>query len=94
MATTAVGQNDPFRGASDRLNDPPRNGEAVDISALDYYPPSVTKRLYVGVAGDVTVMLPGGQILLFKGLPVGMHSIQAKAIMKTGTAATNMLALY
>src|SRR5882724_7724927 len=54
-----------------------------------------TKRLYVGVAGDVKVdMVTTGTAIVFKALPIGFHNIQAKSIYSTGTAATNMVALY
>lgn len=49
--------------------------------------------LYVGVAGDVTAIV-GGQAILFKALPVGIHRIACSRVNLTATTATNMVALY
>ena len=54
----------------------------------------MSRALYIGVAGDVTVILKSGASLLFKALPVGLYPIRAKRVAATGTAATNILALY
>ena len=54
----------------------------------------VTRGLYVGVAGDVTVKMNGATVL-FKAAPVGiLHGIQVTRIMATGTTATNIVALF
>lgn len=54
-----------------------------------------TKRIYVGVAGDVKVdMVYTGSAIVFKALPVGFHGIAAKRLYSTGTTATNILGLY
>ena len=53
------------------------------------------RALYVGVAGNVTVILSDmASGVLFSNLPVGIHPIQVKRVLSTGTAATNMVALY
>lgn len=53
----------------------------------------VSRAIYVGVAGDVTLVTRDGQTVTFKALPVGTHRIRASRINSTGTAATDMLAL-
>lgn len=56
--------------------------------------PAVMRALYVGVSGDVNLITPSGNVLLFKNVLQGtilpMASIQVKA---TGTTATNILGL-
>ncbi|MGY3393450.1 hypothetical protein ACVWW6_006041 [Bradyrhizobium sp. USDA 3311] len=58
------------------------------------------KKLYIGVAGDVTVITAGdnsnnglGTPVLFKAVPVGILDVQVRAVMATGTAATNIVGL-
>lgn len=53
-------------------------------------------RLYVGVTGDVTLqstnsISPAG--VLFKAVPVGVLNTAGRAVLKTGTTATNMVAI-
>jgi hypothetical protein len=77
---------------------PTTNGTA--LSAIDVVPHDVneiprTKRIYVGVAGDVKALLSENTIpVVFKALPVGFHDISAKVIWATGTTATDILAIY
>lgn len=57
------------------------------------------KSLYVGVAGDVTVIMasdkdPTGIPVLFKAHPVGYLNAQVRRVNATGTTATNITALY
>ena len=54
----------------------------------------VSKALYVGVSGDLTVSLVGSTTpVLFKNAPVGYHPIRATSVKATGTTATNIVAL-
>lgn len=75
-----------------------------DISAADYadvitpsdstiipYPRSI----YVGVSGDVAVVMKGkAGAVTFKAVPVGVLPIRPVQVLSTGTTATDMLALY
>lgn len=50
--------------------------------------------LYVGVTGDVTVTLTGGDTVTFTAVPAGaLLPIQVKRVWSTGTTATNILVL-
>ena len=55
------------------------------------------KALYIGVAGDVTILPANAtdtsQTVLFKAHPVGYMPVQCRRVMNTGTAATNIVAL-
>lgn len=69
------------------------NGAAVtphDTNELPVY----ARALYVGVSGDVKVTTWDGSTLTFKAAPVGILPVQAKVVFSTGTAATNILALW
>jgi hypothetical protein len=70
------------------------NAEAVDLSSTDYTPTHTVRRLYVGGAGNVKVDTIGGQTLTFQAAPVGFLDVRAKKVYKTGTTATNIVALW
>lgn len=55
--------------------------------------PVQARYLYVGVAGDVTLITPLGTTLLFKNVPAGGYVWSEAAYVKaTGTSATNIIA--
>lgn len=78
----------------ERLVGPARSGQAVtphDTNELT----NVSRMLWVGGAGAMSVVLADGTTLLFSGIPAGtMLPIQAKQVRATGTTATLILALY
>jgi hypothetical protein len=49
--------------------------------------------LYVGVSGNITVLMPSGDVVTFANVPVGFFPVQVRRVNATGTTATNMLAL-
>jgi hypothetical protein len=74
----------------------PNDTAAVAIAPGGTY----AKRLYIGVAGDVTVIMAGdasnggfGTPVLFKAHPVGYMDAQVRAVMATGTTATNIVGI-
>lgn len=61
--------------------------------------PCYTAGLYIGVSGDVAVIMAGdplaaGTSVTFKAVPVGILPIQVRRVMSTNTTATNMVGLY
>ena len=57
--------------------------------------PSYAQRLYIGVAGDVKVMGAGDTTgIVFKAHPVGYMNMAVRQVFSTGTAATNIVALF
>lgn len=53
------------------------------------------RALYIGVAGDVSVeMVEDGSAIVFKAVPVGILPIMVTRVNSTGTAATNIVALF
>lgn len=62
-----------------------------DTNELGY----VTRALYVGGAGNVEVVMQGGETVVFSAVPVGaVLPIRVKQVKATGTTATLILALY
>jgi hypothetical protein len=51
------------------------------------------RALYVGVAGDVTLVTLGGNTVLFKAVPVGVLPVGFRRVNASATAATNMVGL-
>lgn len=77
------GQNAPYFGAvAVTTND------STDLARAP------TRALYIGVSGDVKVDLLDGSTVTFKAAPVGVLYVAAVRVYATGTAATNILALY
>jgi hypothetical protein len=77
------------------LGEPFANAAAVTPDDNNDLPNGATRALYVGVAGDITVnMLGSGAPVLFKAAPVGILNVRVTRVKATGTAATNLLALW
>lgn len=56
---------------------------------------NVTRALYIGGAGDVTVDMPDGSTVLFANALAGtILPIRVKRVRSTGTAATGIVALF
>jgi len=86
---------DKFANQPPQLSSPAVNGAAVTPS--DATPLTQPARaLYVGGAGDVTVILVGDTAAItFKAVPLGTTLwIRAATVKATGTTATNLLALW
>lgn len=69
--------------------------KAVVVVPSDSVPIPVTRALYIGVTGNITVrMAEDGATVLFSNVPVGIFPIQVDLVKSTATSATNMVALY
>ena len=75
------------------LNAPADNAEAVtphDTNTLAY----VSRALWVGGAGNITVVMKDGTTILFSGVPAGAWMpIRVSQVRATGTTATNIVAV-
>lgn len=67
---------------------------AVAITASDATVFPVTRAIYVGVSGNITVRMADGQSVTFANVPVGVFPVQVDMVKSTGTTATDMFALY
>lgn len=76
------------------MHSPIENAASVtphDTNELSY----VTRGLYVGVSGNVTVVLSSGDEVQLVGLAAGVvHPLRVRQVKATGTAATNIVALW
>jgi hypothetical protein len=53
-----------------------------------------TKAIYVGTTGNITAIMADGVSILFTSVPVGFHTLSVTRIASSGTAASNLVALY
>lgn len=64
---------------------------ASDTTSFD----NLTRGLYIGGAGNVSVYLADGTTVVFYGAVAGsIIPVRAKRVNSTGTTATNIVALY
>lgn len=87
---------DDFKHHPVSLESPARG--AIGIAASDDDDVEPTPRaLYIGVAGDLTVIMAsesGSQTQLFKNVPVGIFPIRVRRVMATETTAEFIVGLY
>lgn len=56
---------------------------------------NVARGIYVGGTGDLSVVMFGGETVIFKGVPAGtLLPICVKQVTAANTSATNMVALW
>ena len=56
---------------------------------------SVARVLYIGVGGNVNVVMPDGSVVLFAGVGSGsILPVNVRRIMATSTTASSIVALY
>jgi len=68
---------------------------AVAVTPSDATSFPVTRALYVGTAGNLTVRMADGQDnVLFSNVPVGIIALQVDKVYATGTGAAGIVALY
>ena len=68
---------------------------AVDVSSSDVTLAIPGAVLFIGTGGDVKVTTISGDDVTFKNLPNGsVLAVQVKKVFKTGTSASNIVALY
>lgn len=67
---------------------------AVAVTPSDATIIPVTRSLYVGVAGNLAVRMADGQTVTFVSMAAGFAPLQVDKVLLTGTAATDIIALY
>ena len=75
------------------LDSPYRHAVAItphDSTELSF----VSRAIYVGVAGDITLLTAEGETVLLKFAPVGVLRVRARRVNATATTATNLVALW
>lgn len=74
-------------------SDPATSGTTVTKSDATVYAPPL-ESLYIGTAGDLTVVLPDDTSQLFKNVQAGsFFPVSVKKVMSTGTTAADIIGL-
>lgn len=89
-------------GAFRHANETVSGHGAIAVTPSDVTIFQTCRSIYVGVAGNITVRMADFQQsqqarddnVLFSNVPVGIFPIQVDKVYATGTAATNIVALY
>lgn len=85
---------DLYAGSGTDLWSPASHAAAVtpsDTVDLIY----ASKRLWVGGAGNVTLITVGGETVAYNSVPAGTYlQVRATRVKVTGTSATNIVAEY
>lgn len=55
---------------------------------------SLTRAIYVGTGGDLSVVFEDAVSVVLKGAAAGYHPLQVKQVNGTGTTATGIVALF
>ncbi|WJR67242.1 hypothetical protein QTA58_00260 [Neorhizobium sp. CSC1952] len=79
-------------GADVDVLGPASNAEAVtpsDSTDLTH----VSRGLYVGVAGDISVIMRGGQTVTIS-VQAGLHPLAVSRVRASGTTATGIVAIW
>ncbi len=72
---------------------PAFNAAAVTLSDTDDLA-VVARALYVGTTGNITLITPNGQTVLFTAVPVGILPVMCSRVKSTGTTASTIVALW
>jgi hypothetical protein len=55
----------------------------------------VTRELYIGGAGDLEVIMEGGNTVIFPGVPAGARlALRVSRVKDANTTATNIVAIW
>lgn len=84
---------DIFDGYSDGLESPLSFAEGVTPSDTDTLT-HVSRAVYLGGAGDLSVVMRGGQTVTFTAMSAGWHPIRVTQVMATGTSATEIVVCW
>lgn len=74
------------------VSDPAKFGQTVTPSDSTVLTP--TRALYIGVGGDVSVLMMNNVTVTFKNVTVGILPIQVTKVLATDTTASSILALW
>jgi hypothetical protein len=67
---------------------------AVAVTPSDATVIPITRALYIGGTGALTVRMAGGMNATFAAVAVGIFPVQVDKVLTTGTAATSIVAMY
>ena len=85
---------DPFKGHRPGLSSPVESGVVVVPSDAETLP-AVTRALYSGTGGDITVRLASGDtITLVETTPGSIYPLRVDRVLASGTTASGIVGLW
>jgi hypothetical protein len=93
MAATAFAGDDVYKDRVLSINAPARKAVAVTPSDTADLA-SVPRSLFIGVDGDIAVIMADDTASVILKNATGMLPIMVKRVLATGTTATNIIAVY
>ena len=86
---------DDFANADLQLSDPWSDAAEVTFTAGAWVATHVTRGLYIGTGGDVTVVMAGGGTITYANVPSGyVLSARVLQVLESGTDASDLVALW
>lgn len=82
------------QGTTLPLDAPAQGYVAVTPHDTNPLPVAGSRGLYIGTGGDISLVSPQGDTVLFKGVPAGILPVAAARVRATGTTAADIVALY
>lgn len=79
--------------AAAEMDSPAWNAAAVTVHDSTNITGAPTRGLWVGVSGDISVLMSGGGSVVFKGVQ-GLIPIRVDRVNSTSTTATDIVALF
>lgn len=84
----------PFNPITDDPTQPARHAVAITPDNSNDLV-TVTRGIYVGTAGDLAVVMVGGETVTFVGLTAGvLYPLAVARVKLTGTTADNLIGVY
>ena len=86
-------QSDNFNGMTS-ITAPAQHATAITASDTGHFA-TTCRGIYVGGAGDVVVVMKGGEVVTFAGVPAGTTlPLRATRVNSTSTTATSMVCVW
>ena len=86
---------DAFKSHTRSLTSPPEDAEEVIPSDSAGATGHVTRAIYVGTAGDVSVLMQGGATVTLTGVQAGSFlPLRVRQVLQTGTTAGDIVGFW
>ena len=86
---------DMFKTHARSLTSPPEDAVAITPSDTAGAMPYVTRALYVGVAGDIALLMQGGATVVLRGVPSGSFlPLRVRQVLASGTTADGIVGFW
>ena len=86
---------DMFKTHARSLTSPPEDAAAITPSDAGSGLSHVTRALYVGVAGDLALLMQGGATVVLRGVPSGSFlPLRVRQVLASGTTADGIVGFW